>query len=138
MLKKLLILIVISFLTIPSEVLNAQQLTGLTISPAIIVTSQNSGAKQKYTLKIYSDINRTIDVSVRALNKSTDAHKPVVGEIVSPEFMNWFVGLKQQIFIKASEENILDVNVEIPDYYLGNYNFALVFEESSPQVVDNT
>ncbi|MEO6728998.1 MAG: hypothetical protein ABIM99_03685 [Candidatus Dojkabacteria bacterium] len=137
MFRKSFLLLIIIFLA-PSVSLKAQQLNGLTISPAIIATSQSAGELKAYNIKLFSDTNRTLNIFIKHLNKSTDANKPVVGENVSLELKNMFEDLPEQIFIKSGQENLLELKVNMPSYFLGNYNFGLVFEESSPEVIDSS
>jgi len=139
MLKKILCLIILNWFLIPSVTVNSQQIQGLTISPAIIATSQQAGDSKIYTLKIYSDSDKTIDISIKPLYKTSNLNKAIIGDDeISPELLSWFQSYKKQIFIKSNVESIYEVNVVIPEYYLGNYNFAFAFQETSPQVVDST
>lgn len=137
MLKKFLSLILLFLLIAPLNKIEAQQLTGLTISPAIIITPQEAGESHPYTLKIYSDTNKTINVSIKLLEKDSNLTETVLDDEISPELLSWFDGMEDQIFVKANLENPYYLNVKIPDYIIGNYNFAIVFEESTPEVVDN-
>ncbi len=134
---KISLFIILLFSILPIFKVNAQQLQGLTINPAIITTSQYAGETKTYNLKIFSDIDRTADVSIKLLDKTTTLNQSVLNDNVAPEFLNLFQAFQERIFIKKEVENSYNLTIKVPDYFLGNYNFAVVFEESSPQVVES-
>lgn len=137
MLKKAFIILVIFLPLFTYNRVDAQSINGLTITPAILAIKQEAGTIQKYNFQIFSDTNKLVKLSVGLLTKDSNTSDPDINLNIAPELAAWFENLQAQIHIKKDVENDLEVSLNIPDYALGNYNFALVFNESSPEALDS-
>ena len=115
----------------------AQNPNGLTISPALVIGPHISGESKSYIFKVFTDIDKTVDVSLKLLEKTSNLLKPTLSDAIPEELVGWF-SYEKQFRIKKDDLNEYALTINSAPGFIGNYNFALVFTESTPTFDDSS
>lgn len=125
LLTKVTVLFIVSIFLVSKTL--AQTQDEFKVNPAVILVDENVPLEQKYTLRLFGNIQKTYLLNLVYLYRVNEQIS--IAEITSDEVNSWFE-FQKEIAITPNVENIVDITVKIPyEVALGNYNFALVVDQ---------